>query len=254
MCTHEYASSLWDSHQLPPPPKPCLHNTEDVIPRLLTFSSQIRNHAVSYLPQLQPGVIADELDVADPVDGPKPPQTHPAAPPATSINHPTTSVPAVLSTTPSSNTPVVAVHGSAHDITTPPSHDAAAPGSCGNNILAPTLRQWRRLRSFRQHVQPAVHAGIGQEVQGVPQPVVHAVGGASKMGDGAGMVLHKGGSPMQASTGTVGTPEGTVELGTSHDAVATPSSPPSPSSDGSRMPWQHMSVRVHSSAVCLFAW
>lgn len=89
--------------------------TEDVIPRLLTFTTSMHNHSVSYLPQLQPGVIADELDVGDPVDA--------------ATTKPTT-VPAVQT-----------VSSSQHGAT------------AANNILAPTLRQWRRLRRLRRHVQ-----------------------------------------------------------------------------------------------------
>ena len=76
----------------------------------------MHNHSVSYLPQLQPGVIADELDVGDPVDAASKLATPPEA---------------------------------ADDEQPTPPHVVPV----ANNILAPTLRQWRRLRRLRQHVQ-----------------------------------------------------------------------------------------------------
>lgn len=105
--------------------------TEDVIPRLLTFTTSMHNHSVSYLPQLQPGVLADELDVGDPVDagGSKAPEEEP--------------LPTVVSSSPPHAVPVA------------------------NNILAPTLRQLRRLKRLRRQVQGQVP--VQQDV-----PLAHA--------------------------------------------------------------------------------
>ncbi len=191
-------------------------HTEDVIPRLLTFSSQVRNNAVSYLPQLQPGVLADELDVADPVDGPKPIVAPPAVPNAASTSHGATHVPAVLPSThagtqtvATNSTPMADVHREGSDAGTP----TAVEGSYGNNILAPTLRQLRRLRRLRQHVRPAVHAAVGGEDAAVATPRGSGSPGAPGIPPAAGAPpsvepVDNGGSP-----------------------------------DVGRMPWQHMSVR-----------
>lgn len=126
--------------------------TEDVIPRLLTFTTNMHNHSVSYLPQLQPGVIADELDVGDPVDA----TTKPPAPPLMPVEQP-------------------APHGT---------HAA-------NNILAPTLRQLRRLRRLRRHVQVRLPgADPGTLVHAAVEPVDDAsLGAPVAVGDTAEHVV-----------------------------------------------------------------